>query len=321
MIMTRMSTTALPAGALRLTDWGLIEAQGADAAKFLHGQLTQDVDHLNAGTARIGGYCSAKGRLLASFIFWRPQPERVWLACSADLLAPTLKRLSMFVLRAQCKLADASARQAVWGLVGEAATAWLGEAAPAAAWATTERDGAQIVRLPDASATDGAAPCARYLLVQPAEAPAPALPALEAATWAALEVRSGVPRIVAATVEQFVPQMVNLELVGGVSFQKGCYPGQEVVARSQYRGTLKRRAMLFDSPVALSPGQEIFHSADPGQPAGLVALAAARADGGATALVEIKLAACAEGSLHALAADGPALQPVALPYALPTEAA
>ena len=101
----------------------------------------------------------------------------------------------------------------------------------------------------------------------------PPLPALDAAAWRWLEVRSGVPRIVAATAEQFVPQMVNLELVGGVNFQKGCYPGQEVVARSQYRGTLKRRAFAVGGAAAMQPGQEIFHGADPGQPAGMVVLA------------------------------------------------
>jgi hypothetical protein len=115
--------------------------------------------------------------------------------------------------------------------------------------------------------------------------------------------------------------MVNFELAGGVNFQKGCFPGQEVVARSQYRGTLKRRAQLLTSTVPLEPGQEVFHSADPGQPAGLVALAGQRPDGLHAALVELKLAALGSGSLHLGGADGPLLQPAALPYALPTEAA
>ncbi len=106
-----------------------------------------------------------------------------------------------------------------------------------------------------------------------------------------------------------------------MNFQKGCYPGQEIVARSQYRGTLKRRAMLFDSDASLQVGQEIFHSADPGQPAGLVANAAARPGGGSTVLVEVKLAALGKGSLHAQSADGALLRPVALPYAVPSDAA
>ena len=144
--------------------------------------------------------------------------------------------------------------------------------------------------------------------------------------WAWLEVHSGVARIVAATVDAFVPQMVNLELVGGVNFQKGCYPGQEIVARSQYRGRLKRRAQVFDADGALQPGQEVFHNADLGQPAGQVVLAAPRpGGGGSSALVEIKLAALDSGSLHADAASAQAgvavLHRSALPYAIPTDAA
>jgi tRNA-modifying protein YgfZ len=114
--------------------------------------------------------------------------------------------------------------------------------------------------------------------------------------------------------------MVNLELVGGVNFQKGCYPGQEVVARSQYRGTLKRRGTVLTGSAALAPGQEVFHSADPGQPAGLVALAGRWHDRHA-ALVQLKIAALEGGTLHAGAADGPLLTPVRLPYEIPAEAA
>jgi folate-binding Fe-S cluster repair protein YgfZ len=112
--------------------------------------------------------------------------------------------------------------------------------------------------------------------------------------------------------------MVNLELVGGVNFQKGCYPGQEVVARSQYRGTLKRRGQLLTGPVAMTPGQEIVHSADPGQPAGLVALAGDLPGLGPVALAELKLAALEGGTLHLGTTDGPLLTPAPLPYALPT---
>ena len=315
--MAAMTDTALPAGALRLTDWGLIRAQGADAAKFLHGQLTQDVEHLRADQARLAGYCSAKGRLLATFVMWRPAPDTVYLACSADLLADTLKRLRMFVLRAACQLADVSAEVNLLGLAGAEAGAWLGHAAPATVWAAAPLGSGQasVIRLPDGAGQS------RYLLAQPASDPLPGLPALAPDDWQWLEVMSGVARIVAATREQFVPQMVNLELVGGVNFQKGCYPGQEVVARSQYRGTLKRRAQVLGAASPLQPGQEVFHSADPGQPAGLVALAANRAGGSSSALVELKLSALDGGSLHAGSADGPLLTPGQLPYPIPAEAA
>jgi len=127
-------------------------------------------------------------------------------------------------------------------------------------------------------------------------------------------------RISAATVEQFVPQMVNLEVVGGVNFQKGCYPGQEVVARSQYRGTLKRRAYVVQGPAAMRPGQEVFEETDPAQPAGMVVLAGEHG-GSFAALVELKIAAAEQGALHLERADGPRLQVGALPYALPGLAA
>jgi len=300
-----LASTALPYGALRLSDWGVIRASGADAAKFLHGQLTQDVEHLPEGQARPAGYCSAKGRLLATFVVWRAGAD-ILLACSADLLPAVLKRLSMFVLRAQCKLADASAELPLWGVAG---------GAPGNTWAVTDTPGLQLIQLPPA-VIDGQ-PVARQLQVGGA---APEAPALDEPAWRWLEVHSGVARIVAATVEQFVPQMINLELVGGVNFSKGCYPGQEVVARSQYRGTLKRRAQVLLSPIALAPASEVFHSADSGQPAGMVVLGGSWA-GGHAALVEVKLAALQGGTLHAGSADGPLLTTTTLPYTIPAEAA
>ena len=305
-----MHANDLPApaahGALRLDDWGVICASGPDAAAFLNGQLTQDMLHLDGTQARLAGYCSPKGRLLASFVAWRSADDEIALACSADLLPATLKRLSMFVLRAKCKLVDASERLALYGLAGPQADALVGSTAMTE-WSMVARGDVRIVRLPT---VDGVS---RYLWIG---ADAPMLPALEASAWRWLEVRSGLPRIVAATVDQFVPQMLNYELLGGINFKKGCYPGQEVVARSQYRGTLKRRTYLLDSAAALQPGQEVFHSADPGQPAGMVVLAASADALCHAALVELKIAALDGGTLHAGAADGPLLRPAALPYAL-----
>lgn len=285
-------------GAARLTEWGVIRAAGPDAASFLQSQLTQDVQGLDAHRAALAGWCSAKGRLLASFVVWRPVPDEVLLACSADVLPAVLKRLSMFVLRAKCKLTDASAELPLHGVAGAAAGA--------PAWRRV--DG--VIGLPPARGV------ARALLA----GAAPALPALDASAWSWLEVASGVPRIVSATVEQFVPQMVNFEIVGGVNFQKGCYPGQEVVARSQYRGTVKRRAFVFETTVAAMPAQEIFQSADPEQPAGMVANAASW-NGRHLLLAEVKLAALDGGTLHLGCADGPLLTRADMPYALPLEAA
>lgn len=285
-------------GATALPDWGVIRASGADAASFLQSQLTQDVLGLDAHRATLAGWCSAKGRLMASFVVWRPAPDEVLLACSADLLPAVLKRLSMFVLRAKCKLSDASAELPLHGVAGAVAGAGV--------WRRV--DGA--IGLPPARGV------ARALFA----GAAPALPALDANAWSWLEVASGVPRIVAATVEKFVPQMVNLELVGGVNFQKGCYPGQEVVARSQYRGTVKRRAFVFESAAAAMPAQEIFHSADREQPAGMVANAASW-HGRHLLLAEVKLAALDGGTLHLGSAEGPLLTRDDMPYAVPLEAA
>jgi folate-binding protein YgfZ len=309
-------------GVTALVDWGVITAAGPDAETFLQGQLTQDMRGLGTGpvrAARLAGYCSAKGRLLSSFIAWRLDEDVIALACSADLLPQTLKRLSMFVLRARCKLADATGELAVHGLVGPSALRVLqgpaDEACLRDAWTCTVREGRSTLRLPDAVGV------ARALQVATRRAAMPSAPSLPHTHWDWLEVRSGVARITAATAEAFVPQMVNLELTGGVNFQKGCYPGQEVVARSQYRGTLKRRMFLArcDGP-APPPGCDVFHSGDADQPAGKVVLSAPAPHGGASALLELKTSlAEAPG---ALVAAGTALHlDDALPYRLPAEAA
>lgn len=304
--MTTLPETKLSlptSAALRLTDWGVIRAQGEEAAKFLHSQLTQDFALLGPDQARLAGFCSAKGRLLATLLGWREGEHDLLLALPAALLPAILKRLSMFVLRAKCKLSDASAEWAVWG---EIAPPQDGER-----WALSrEDDGAARIRLPDVASHS------RWLRIQPAATAAPALPALSTQDWAWLEAEAGLAWVQAATQEQFVPQMLNLELLDGVNFKKGCYPGQEVVARSQYRGTLKRRTFLYELQGEAQAGQEIFHSEDPGQPAGLVALAAVRDDGRSLILAETKIAALESGSLHLGGPDGPLLQPRALPYEL-----
>lgn len=296
MIIPAMSQVS----SLRLGDWGVIRAQGADAASFLHGQLTQDFALLDRDHARLAGFCTAKGRLLATLVGWRGGDDEILLALPAETLAATLKRLSMFVLRAKCKLSDASAELAVYGLLG---------ATSAEAWTLT-RDGDVVqIALPGTG---------RALRVQPADAPAPAGATATAADWDWADAEAGMAWVRGATVEAFVPQMINFEVLGGVNFKKGCYPGQEIVARSQYRGTLKRRLQVFETSGPATIGQELFHSADPEQPAGLVAGSGTR--GGRTLIAaEIKLAALDGGSLHLGSAHGPALQPRALPYEIPPQ--
>ena len=156
----------------------------------------------------------------------------------------------------------------------------------------------------------------RALWLAPAGTPPPAGPALESALWQWSDVRSGVATLTQPVVEAFVPQMLNYESVGGVNFKKGCYPGQEVVARSQFRGTLKRRAFVAHAPAELAAGQEVFAAADPEQPAGIVAQAAPAPDGGWEAIVSLQLAAVEAGDLHVASADGPALRLLPLPYEL-----
>ena len=307
-----MTNKLSPDGAVPLTHWGVLRALGPDAASFLQGQLTNDVVSLTTQQVRLAGFCSAKGRLQASFLVWRAGPDELLLACSASVLAATLKRLSMFVLRAKCKLNDVSAELMLTGIAGPGVQALM----PAAeAWAKLDAPQGALLRLPD---VDGVPRC---IVAGPAQAVQAGTAALALDAWRALEVRSGIALIEAATVDQFVPQMLNFELVGGVDFQKGCYPGQEIVARSQYRGTIKRRMFLFTCDALPEPGQEVFHSAAPQQPAGMVVNAAPGDLGpGGWALVEVKLAALDAGSLHLGTAGGPVLHRHELPYALPSDA-
>jgi folate-binding protein YgfZ len=291
-------------GVAPLPHLGVIRAQGEDAAGFLHGQLTQDFALLGPREARLAAFCNAKGRMQASFIAFKRAPDEVLLVCSRDLLAAALKRLSMFVLRSKAKLTDASAEFALFGLAGAAVPG--GRAAP---WTLAQVDGAHLVQLYPA---DGQP---RALWVG-APAAVPPGPSLATELWQWSEVRSGVATITAPVVEAFVPQMLNFESVGGVNFKKGCYPGQEVVARSQFRGTLKRRAFIAHSPGELAAGQEVFQAGEPEQPAGVVAQAAPSPEGGWDAIVSLQLSAVEAGDLHAGAAGGPPLSLQDLPYLL-----
>lgn len=307
-----MSTETSPAssvaalhGVARLDHLGVIQIEGEDAAKFLHGQLTQDFALLDPTQARLAAFCSAKGRMQASFIGFKRPVGDILLVCSKDLLAPTLKRLSMFVMRAKARLNDASERFAVYGLAGNAIKKIATHADTV--WAKADLDAETVVNLYPADGTP------RQLWVAPVEAPAPQGDNLVLDTWLWSEVRSGVATLSQPVFEAFVPQMLNYESVGGVNFKKGCYPGQEVVARSQFRGTLKRRAFVVHSPAALQAGQEIFTPADDTQPVGIVVQASGAPGGGTDAIVSLQLAALETGSLLAA---GSALQLLPLPYPL-----
>ncbi len=285
-------TSAALQGVAPLTHLGVIQAAGPDAASFLHSQLTQDFASLGAGEARLAALCTARGRMIASFIGIRPEPERILLLCSRDILTATLKRLSMFVLRAKVQLTDASESFALYGLAGPAVAG--NGVDPAATQGLCMAVGdASVVSLHPA---DGVA---RALWIAPAGHAAPSGVMLDESLWQWSEIRSGIVTLTAPVIEAFVPQMLNYESVGGVNFKKGCYPGQEVVARSQFRGTLKRRTCLMRADAPVMAGQEVFGAADAGQPVGIVAQAAAAPDGGWAALVSLQIAALEEGGLHA----------------------
>ncbi len=316
-------TFSLPApleGATPLAHLGVIRVEGDDAAAFLHGQLTQDFALLGLQHARLAAFLSAKGRMQASFIGFKRSGasggSEVLLVCSRDLLAATLKRLSMFVLRAKARLTDATADFALYGLAGSAAETLLADAAEP--WAKRDlAGGAAVVRLYPATGQS------RALWVAPAGTPAPGGGApLDGALWHWSEVQSGVATLTAPVVDAFVPQMLNYESVGGVNFKKGCYPGQEVVARSQFRGTLKRRTYLAHlphaTPESAAAGAEVFAQADAEQPVGTVVQSAAAPGGGVDALVSLQIAsATPEAGLRVgSAAGGPALTLLPLPYTL-----
>jgi len=316
-IDTDFPQTLLQRGSAPLPHWGVIQAQGEEAAHFLHNQLTQDVLLLPVGQARLAAFCSAKGRMQASGVLIKTAPDTVLLVLNHDLLAQTLKRLSMFVMRAKVKLTDASAQWQLRGLLGASAQALMGpqEAAP---WQCVTHDSVHAVALYPAKISDSAIP--RALWLAPAGHALPVEPEISTQLWQWAEVMSGVALLSDAVFEAFVPQMLNYESVGGVNFKKGCYPGQEVVARSQFRGTLKRRTALVHSPVALVTGQEVFTPTAPDQACATVVLAAARpqADGyhqGFDALISGTLESMQTG-WHVGAADGAPLTFMPLPYAL-----
>ena len=298
-------------GIAPLPHLGVIRAVGADAASFLHNQLTNDVLLLKEGQCRLAAFCNAKGRMQASFVVYKRSAEEVLLVCRKDLIAQTVKRLSMFVLRAKAKLSDASDDFQLLGLAGDAvAHALVG--APSFTLEPWQRHAAGAA---DVLSLYPALGQARALWLAPKDVTAPAGQVLTADLWQVGEVMSGIAWVELATFEAFVPQMLNYESVDGVNFKKGCYPGQEVVARSQFRGTLKRRAFIVQSAAPMTAGQEVFSSLDASQPCGLVAQAANDGDTH-VAVVELQLSATENSSLHLGAADGAVLSLLPLPYAL-----
>jgi tRNA-modifying protein YgfZ len=268
-----------------LSNNALVSITGDDAAAFLQGQLTNDVLALERGQAQWTGWCSPKGRLLASLLLIRHADG--YLAMLPAELAPAIsKRLAMFVLRSKVKIADAGARYDRYGIAGPGAAD--------RARAVAQGEGALAVQIgPDLS-----------VALVPPGGPRPA-PLASPEAWTLALIHAGIPTVVAATQEEFVPQMANFDLIGGVSFRKGCYTGQEIVARTQYRGILKKRmALAHVEGAAPAPGQSVYSAAFGDQSAGKVVNAAAAPGGGYDFLVVAQIESLRDGDLRLGSPDG-----------------
>jgi folate-binding protein YgfZ len=299
-----------------LSQFGVLKVSGEDAQGFLQNLLSSDVKAVTPALAQISSFNTAKGRMLATFLIWKTDAD-YFLQMPRGLCEPIRKKLSMYVLRSKVKIEDASAGSVSLGLSGEGAAALLQQhygSVPQDDFAAEEHDDACVIRL-DAQ---------RYQVnTEPQHAPAlwqnfaaHAKPA-GAACWDWLNIRAGLPVILPATQEQFVPQMANLELIGGVNFKKGCYPGQEIVARMQYLGKAKRRMYLAHIAGNAQAGEQLFSTeTEAGQSCGMVANAAP-APGGGTDLLAVVQIASHDVAVHLGSQQGEALQFLPLPYEIP----
>ncbi len=303
-----------------LSHIGLIKVTGADAATFLHNQFTNDLKALAPDQSQLSGYCSPKGRLLALFRIVA-HTDGYTLMLPREIIEPTLKRLRMFVMMSKVTLEDISDEVAHIGLSGAQIEQLLaqqtGDAAPALDCATTS-GGFTTIQV--------AGPAPRFQIFGNAAALAELwqsvarqATAVTPAIWERLDIEAAIPVIHQETVEAFVPQMVNLQAVGGLSFTKGCYPGQEVVARMQYLGKLKRRMYIASAGTehCPAPGEPIVTLDEKGErKAGEVVAAQPAADGGVILTAVIEIAAAESAPLHLHSATGARLQLQALPYPL-----
>lgn len=308
-----------------LPDSGLIRAEGEEVANFLHNQLSNDVEHLSASEVRRAAYCTPKGRMLASFVYWKTD-SAIMLQLSRSIQTAVQKRLSMFVLRAKVKLSDVSDQYVSFALGGAQATqmltSWFTDLP--AVNAQVSNESGTLIRFTDVMNV------ARYQWLCPADKAAAAWTTLctrlqpaNTADWNLSDIQAGIAHVNQHTQEKFVPQMINFELVGGVNFRKGCYPGQEIVARSQYLGKLKRRMTLAQIPgVGLTDGMDVFNvndgdntnAGDNRQPCGVIVNAEQINDSSTLALIEMTLADQESGIIRCGSVDGPLAQLLPLPY-------
>jgi folate-binding protein YgfZ len=299
-----------------LSHYGLIRVEGDDAEQFLQGQLTNDMRMLTDDHSNLAGWCNAKGRMIASFRCFR-HDGRFYLQTLSDAIPAILPRLSMYVLRSKVEIKDVSDEWVRIGLTGDCAEALLQpffDELPEQANGVQQQDGMILIRLPGTiHRFEVIGPCP-HLKELWQTAAGQARPVTDA-FWALHEIRAGIPTLYPQTRESFVPQMTNMQLIDGVSFTKGCYIGQEVVARMQYLGKLKRRMYLahVDTENSPQPGDELFAGGSTsGQGAGKVVDAQASGKGyDLLAVIEIT---SAEEDQVRLGEDGPILQILNLPY-------
>jgi hypothetical protein len=308
----------IPCALNDLSHFGLIEVAGEDAMTLLQGQVTNDMREVNANHSNLCGWCNVKGRMLANFRVFK-RGDAYYLQTPKAHVESVIKRLRMYVLRSKVELKDVSDELARFGVTGDCALKPLQNfftEIPEAPNSAVQQGNSTLIRIP------GALP--RFEVIGPAADLSKIWESLESEAkpmaesyWALQEIRAGIPTIYPETIEAFVPQMTNMQLIDGVSFTKGCYTGQEVVARMQYLGKLKRRMFLahVNSDTPPKPGDELFSSGSTsGQGTGKVVDAQA-ADGGYDLLAVIEIAS-AEGDKVHLGVDGPKLEFLELPYAL-----
>ncbi len=303
-----------------LSHLAVLRADGADTQSFLQGQFSNDIRLVSETRAQLSAYCNAKGRMFAIFLIFQRPDGAYYLQLPAALAEPTLKRLRMFIMRAKVRFEFADADLGRIGLSGPNAENLLKNAlgdAPLNAYDSITSDDVTAVRLPG--------PHARFALHAPLARLMPLWQTLSARAtpvgagpWSWLDIMAGVPVILPGSEEEFVPQMTNLELVGGVSFTKGCYPGQEIVARMHYLGRLKQRMFRahVESALLPQPGTPVLAPDLPGQSTGSVLNAQPAPEGGYDLLVVVHLSSQAVGELYLANNAGPRLTLVGLPYAL-----
>jgi tRNA-modifying protein YgfZ len=240
---------------VELEDLGALRVAGSDAVRFLQGQLSSDVGRASAERSVLAGLHNPQGRTIAVLRIAQLAPDDLLVLLPRELTASVAARLVKYVLRARVKVTDESHRWRIEGLIASSAVdPSLPDAFPTTAGAQHRLGEGLLLCV-------GEQP-RRWLLIRPAAADPRAIEGLPMSTpasrdiWRQLDIIAGLPQIYAATTEEFVAQMLNLDLVGAIAFDKGCYTGQEVIARAHYRGRVKRRLQRFRSrgPLDLRPG-------------------------------------------------------------------